>query len=150
MECEICGSNTPYPKVIMLEGSRVKVCPNCTNHGTVLHGIQKDPTQIRKRNRYKREEQFDIADNAGKLIREARNKKGWKQEELARKVNESTSVINHLESGKLTPSKKVALKLEKTLEIKLIEEISEAQSIEYEQPKGGAITLGDVVKIRKR
>ncbi|MFC2174353.1 multiprotein bridging factor aMBF1 [archaeon] len=149
MNCEICGEDTPYPKVIMAEGSRVTVCSRCTSHGTLLGDHQAGPQKIYRRSRYKREEQFDIAPDYDKRIRDARGKKGLKQEELARKINESTSVINHLESGKLTPSKKLAQKLEKALGIKIIEAISD-ERVEVTHEKSGPITLGDVVKIRKR
>lgn len=150
MECEICGTEVKYPKVIMAEGSRMNVCPRCVSHGTLLHGIQKDPTKIRKRSRYKQEEQFEIVDDYDKLIRDARAKRNWKQEELARKVNESTSVVAHLESGKMTPSKKVAQKFEKILGIKLIEAAGSAEAVEFDRTPDKAITLGDVVKIKKR
>ena len=133
----------------MIEGSRVKVCPRCTSHGRVLEGVQKDPTRIKKRSRYKREEEFDIVQDYDKLIRDARNKRGWKQEELADKVNESTSVVSHLESGKMTPSKKVARKFENLLEITLIQQTSR-QEIEYDNTPDKEVTLGDLVKIRKR
>jgi len=149
MQCEICGSETPYPKVIMAEGTRITVCSKCTSHGTLVGDYQTGPQKIFRRSRYKREEQFDIAGDYDKLIRDARGKKGWKQEELARKINESTSVVTHLEKGKLSPSKKLAQKLEKTLGIKIIEAVSD-ERIEVQQEKTGPITLGDVVKIRKR
>ena len=50
----------------------------------------------------------------------------------------------------MTPSKKIAKKLEKVLGIKLISQSSEAEKIDVSSPSFKAITLGDVVKIRKR
>ncbi|MCK4327530.1 MAG: TIGR00270 family protein [Candidatus Diapherotrites archaeon] len=149
MQCEICGLETKYPKVIMVEGSRITVCSRCTSHGTLVGNYQKGPARVYRRSRYKREEQFDIAADYDKLIRDARGKHGWKQEELARKINETTSVVTHLEKGKLSPSKKLAEKLEKTLGIKLIEAVSD-ERVEVQQEKSGPVTLGDIVKIRKR
>ena len=150
MECEICGAEVKHPIVIVVEGTRMSVCPHCASHGTVLHGIQRDPTKIRRHSRYKKEEDFEIVPDYGKLIREARQKRGWKQEELARKANEPASTIAHLELGKMVPTKKTAQKLEKVLGIQLIGQGDEAGKVELDRSPGAAITLGDIVKIRKR
>lgn len=150
MECEICGAEVKRPVTIVVEGTRMSVCPHCASHGTILHGTQQNPTKIHRHSRYKKEEDFEIVAGYGQLIHEARQKKGWKQEELARKVNEPTSTISHLELGKMAPPRKIAQKLEKVLGIRLIEQGAEAGKVELDRSPEAAITLGDVVKIRKR
>lgn len=150
MECEICGANRPSLKTIMIEGSKINVCDKCAGHGTVLHGVQADPTRIKKRNRYKHEEEFEIVLDYNKLIRDARVKRGWKQEELAKKINEPASLVAHLESGKIIPSKIVAQKLERTLSIKLFDADDELEKHEPQEMRSDPLTLSDVVKIRKR
>ncbi len=127
----------------------MNVCPRCASHGTIVHGAQRDPTRIRKHSRYKQEEDFDIVPGYGKLIRDARQKEGWKQEELARRINEPVSTVSHLELGKMLPSKKIAQKLEKALGITLISE-APASDAKPEHMPSTPITLGDIVKIRKR
>jgi transcriptional regulator with XRE-family HTH domain len=44
-----------------------------------------------------------LAQQCGKLIKEARARKGWKQEELARKARVSRAVLSRLEQGKPRP-----------------------------------------------
>lgn len=150
MECEICGAEVKHPITIVVEGTRMNVCQRCASHGTIVHGTRGDTTQIRKHSRYKKEDDFDIVSGYGTIIREARQKHGWKQEELAHKVNEPESTIAHLELGKMTPPKKIAQKLEKALGISLIEQGTEAEKVKLDRSPYKAITLGDVVKIRKR
>ncbi|MCK5559857.1 MAG: TIGR00270 family protein, partial [Thermoplasmata archaeon] len=58
-----------------------------------------------------------------KRIQQARNSLGWSQEELGQKINERKSVISKLESCSMKPDDKVVRKLEKALNIKLMEVI---------------------------
>ena len=55
------------------------------------------------------------------IVRKARESRGWTREELGAKIYEKVSVINRIESGKMEPDIKLAKKLEKTLNITLIE-----------------------------
>ena len=93
---------------------------------------------------------FEIVPDFDKRIRDARAKRGWNQKELADKVNESASVVAHLESGKMTPTRKVATKFEKILGIKLFDNSGGDEQVEFVQPSSKEITLGDIVKIKKR
>ena len=148
MECEICGVNTPSPKVIMVEGSRVTVCPRCVSHGTLVGNYGGEGTVLQKRSRYGKEDEFETVPDYDARVRTARQKRGWKQEELAAKINEPASSIANIENGKLSLSKQMAQKLEKALGISLFETGSE--ELKIEKSDAAPVTLGDVVKIRKR
>ena len=70
------------------------------------------------------------------------------QKDVANKIHERTSVIAKLESGKMSPTIRLARKFEQLFKITLLEE---AESIDISV---GAIppttTLGDVVQIRRK
>ncbi|MBC7114208.1 MAG: TIGR00270 family protein, partial [Archaeoglobi archaeon] len=90
----------------------------------------------------------DIIPNYSEVIREARERLGLSQEELARKIKEKVSLIRKIERGELTPEEKVARKLEKELGIKLMERIESPKIEKKELPS--TLTLGDVVVVRRK
>jgi putative transcription factor len=78
------------------------------------------------------------------VIKKARQKKGLSREELGFKIGERTVTIAKIENGDLRPSDKVVAKLEKELDITLIEEVREVH-IGGSGSRGG-LTLGDFIK----
>ena len=48
---------------------------------------------------------------------------------MGKKINERVSVINRIESGKMTPDTKLTRKLEKALNIKLLEKVDNDEYI---------------------
>lgn len=120
-ECEICGKHSSNLNYIKLEGTVFHVCSNCSSLGEEVseekaNSIIKKPV-INKRS----EENQVIVSDYGKRISVGRQKAGLRQEELANKLNERLSMLKSVESGKLTPTLKLARKLESVLNIKLIE-----------------------------
>ena len=79
-----------------------------------------------------------------KRIKEAREKMGWKQEELAAKMNERVSIIHKLESGSMHPDDALIRKVEKTLDIKIKEKVTIA-AVEKTSSKK-TMTLEDFIK----
>ena len=148
MICEICGSETKSFKTIVTEGTRLNVCPRCASHGTVVSSPQSRSTF--RRPTYVREETVpELLDGYGKTVRTAREKRGWKQEEVARKINEPESLIHRIETGRTEPSVKTAKKLEKLFGVKLLGQRTHT-AVDLKKEKPQAVTLGDIVKIRKR
>ena len=90
-----------------------------------------------------------ITPDYSELIKKKREKLGLKQEELAKKIAEKESIIHKIESGQFEPSVELARKLEKFLNIKLIEQHEEVK-VSLGKKGEGAATLGDVVVIRKK
>ena len=90
-----------------------------------------------------------VVDDFAEKIRIKREKLGLKQEDFAKKIGEKESVVHKLETGEFEPSLELAKKLEKVLNIKLIEEYEEEHKA---TTKATSIitTIGDLVKIRKR
>jgi putative transcription factor len=66
------------------------------------------------------ESDFEIAKDFFTLMRKAREQRNLSQEELGLKINEKSSVIRTLESGKLKPTDTLAKKIERFLKIKIL------------------------------
>ena len=129
MRCEICGKKiVGNPIKTKIESSIMLTCNECAKFGKV----QREPPKARKHRPVKRaprirEPSEEVVEEYKGIIRDAREKKGWSREELGEKLYEKASVISRIESGKMVPDIKLARKLEKTLNIKLIEKHDEAQ-----------------------
>jgi len=63
-------------------------------------------------------------------LRIFREKMGWTQEELARKVGVSRQTINYIEKGRYQPSVRLALKLSTVLKCK-VEDIFELERSDW-------------------
>jgi putative transcription factor len=73
--------------------------------------------------------------------------KGWDQKTLAREIKEREILIKKIEKGDLIPEDEVRKKLEKALEISLVEQPPEEEG---KKPQGKVTTtFGDLISIRK-
>ena len=163
MICEMCGKEMASLLPVRIEGTILNVCRDCARFGdNVRAGAKKQATaepsviQARLQNRERRmktrdvyetgEESIEMAEDFPKRIKEAREKLGWKQEELAAKMNERVSIVHKLESGGMHPDDTLIKKVERTLNIKLKEKVTIAK---VEKSAGGkGLTLEDFVKKR--
>ncbi|MCD6370165.1 MAG: TIGR00270 family protein [Thermoplasmata archaeon] len=159
MICELCGRNVPRLKKVIIEGVILNVCDECAKFGKEIKGneIPKDvkylpPEVVRERLERKRrkrkdylEEEEVLIDDYSRVIREARERMGLTQDELAKKILEKKTVISKIERGEMRPDEKLIKKLEKALNIKLKEKVSPLYRKE-EEKKSGALTLGDLIK----
>ena len=141
--CEICGHFGNLKKAIV-ENTMLNVCDNCLKFGKVIL-IKEDKKENKVVKKIEEPLQI-IVPNYNKLIKEAREKIGLKQSELALKLNEKESIIHKLETGNLKPPIALARKLEKFLNIKLIEIYEE--SYEALNLKDNALTIGDLLKLK--
>lgn len=163
MECEICGKPVPENNPIRakIEGSVMVVCKECSKLGT----IQKAPPKpkfrqqpkgkvqrnTRNRNYSKRDEPTEeLIENFDFEIRKAREAKNWSREDLGKKINERVSVITRIETGKMTPDTKLTKKLEKILNIKLLEETNNIDLNQFINNSSGERTLGNIMKIKRK
>jgi len=93
-------------------------------------------------------QELDVAENFSDLVRKRRMKLGWSQQELASKVKEKLSVIQKIETGKITPNTQLCRQLQHELKIKLLIPRNEAPALKIATP--AEVTLGDIVKIKGR
>jgi len=87
----------------------------------------------------------EIAADYDQQIREAREGLGLSQEELAQSLNEKASLIRKLERGDILPSDDVRKKVERKLEISLVEG-GDTDDNDWSGGSSTTTTLGDVVK----
>jgi len=136
-ECEICGAEVEgKAQYIAIGSSKLRVCKACARHGTVVvEDTQQAKTKITfgservqlaqaKRRLYEQmdheiEEGLEIAEDYGRKIKEAREKAGLKQAELAQSINEKQSLLRKIEHEEIIPSDEVRGKIERLLKISL-------------------------------
>lgn len=161
MECEICGKPiSDHPTRVKIDGSIMAVCDECAKFGR----IQKEPPKPKFRKQSNRnkngarkqqsrrndEPQEELIENYNDVVRKKRESKNWTREQLGQKINEKVSVINRIESGKMVPDTKLIQKLEKTLDIELLEKFNTDDLSQYMGSSGSGVKLGSIVKIKRK
>jgi len=168
MQCEMCGETIRgAPKLVRVEGAELSVCSKCEKFGTEVQQVRRTdlraplkgsaarPGQVpaggAAQVRYKRD-MFDfmegeIVDDYAVRIRNARMEKGLSQKDLAMQMKEKEHLIRKIENSELMPEDDVRKKLEKALEIRLID--APVSEDEKKVQSKLAPTLGDLTIIRK-
>ncbi|MBQ6098413.1 MAG: TIGR00270 family protein [Methanobrevibacter sp.] len=162
MECEICGKPVPEHNPIRakIEGSVMVVCKECSKLGKIQKAPPK-PRYVQQKNKQQKntkkktysrrdEPSEELIEDFSNEVRKARESKNWSREDLGRKINERVSVITRIETGKMTPDNKLTKKLEKTLNIKLLEEVNNVDLNQFINSSSGERTLGNVMKIKRK
>lgn len=162
MNCEICGTEIKgQPFKTKIDNSVMITCKECSKYGKVQKQprpsnnkkIGNKPTNTRKNNKYyskkHQEPEYELVEDYNKLIRQAREKQNITQKKLGEKIYERESVIAHIESGKMVPDTKLAHKLEKILNIKIIEQVSTDENNYENSGNFRGTTIGDIVRIKK-
>ncbi len=151
--CDMCGQETEDLVIASIEGVELSVCARCAKFGKILRKQrpqQKEEKKPREIRIPKRAEIIQIiSEDYANKIKNAREKMFIKQEDLAKRINEKESLIQHIESGKSEPNIYLARKLDKFLNITLVEQNEE----KHEDIKGHSsegFTLGDFIKVRKK
>jgi len=156
MRCEICGNNIGRkPYKVVIDGVSLIVCERCASRlkapkrevipkRTTVHQTPK-PKII-----HREIVEYEVVEDFPERIREAREAMGLTRELLARLVGEKESTIRRIESGTLIPNLDLARKLEKALKIVLVVESPLYGYDEGSERRSYELTLGDVVKIKKR
>lgn len=145
MDCEMCGKKVPHLEKVRIEGAVLNVCDSCAKLGTPAESIRTrfsttsahsniEPIKMpqkrivvppsrpfSKRKRRDDIEKLDVVPEYAELIKSARSKLSMTQDELAAKLLEKKNVISSIERGDLLPEIKTARKLERLLNIKLLE-----------------------------
>ena len=162
MNCEICGTEIKgQPFKTKIDNSVMITCKECSKFGKVQK--QPRPTNNRRTgnkpnnarknkqpySRKPKEPEYELVENYTKIIKQAREKENLTQKKLGEKIYERESVISHIESGKMVPDTKLAHKLEKILNIKIIEQVSSDESSYDDNATFRGATIGDIARIKK-
>ena len=89
-----------------------------------------------------------VEDYAERIVK-ARNNRDLTRTAVAEIINEKESFLERIEKGKARPDEALAKKLEKELEIELLEEVS-VGNFEPSKGKKGPLTLGDIIELEKK
>ena len=167
MQCEMCGETIRgTAKLVRVEGAELQVCTKCEKFGTEVQQVRRTdiarpttaaprpgrtatavvPADRRKRDLFDYMEGEIVEDYAAR-IRKARMEKGVSTKDLAMQIKEREHLIKKIENGELIPEEAVRKKLEKALEIRLID--APVQEAEKKVQSSLAPTLGDLTIIRK-
>ncbi|MDD1694116.1 MAG: multiprotein bridging factor aMBF1 [Methanoregula sp.] len=166
MQCEMCGETIRgAPKLVRVEGAELQVCSKCEKFGTEVQQVRRTDlvrpsvtrqgsvkAQVLAPSTYRKRDMFDfiegdVVDDYHERIRRARMEKGLSQKELAMQIKEKEHLIQKIENHDLIPEENVRKKLEKALEIRLID--APETEVEKKVPGSLAPTLGDLTVIRK-
>ena len=153
--CDMCGSKEAA-FVADVEGSLLNVCSACGEYGNIKSKVvikqpesEKKEQAISANTEPEREIMQIIVADYSKLIRDKREQLNLKQEEFAGKINEKASLIHKMEIGEFEPPMELARKLEKFLNIKLVETHEEVRKPMVEE-ESGSLTIGDLIKVKKK
>lgn len=94
-------------------------------------------------------EELDLVEDYAVRVRQERMKRGLAQEELARRVKEKLSVIQKIETGRITPDTRLCRALEHELRIKLLVPRKEATDVPMIGTRA-EVTLGDIIRIKSK
>jgi putative transcription factor len=159
MQCDMCGKEDRL-FIAEVEGTELKVCKNCASFGKLkgaAKSLQPEKKSKKKEqnidNLHKEEQKKEIIlrimQGYGLIVKNAREKLGLKQEELAKKINEKISIVHSIETERHEPSISLAEKIEHHLHIKLIEQYEETHET-FKRDLRSQLTIGDLITIKKR
>ncbi len=139
MICEMCGKEVPQTRPVIVEGSRLNVCPGCSRFGedyrassskgapvtqsVIEERLEKRERRMKSKDIYAGSASVELVDDYGGVIRAAREAKGMDQEQFAASILEKKGIIAKIESNSLIPDDKIIKKIEKALGIKLTETV---------------------------
>ncbi len=154
--CELCGKKESNYNT-EIEGTMMSVCENCSKFGNVK-GSSKVNIVIKEKNKFERKEPtYIFIKGFGASIKNTREKMNLNQEDFAKKLSIRVSLLHKIESEHMHPDIETAKKLERTLHIKLVEEISENEENSNKQKelsgphfKSGPLTFGDMINIKRK
>ena len=161
MPCELCGREIKGCKLAIVDGAKMRVCPDCIKYAEatpepptppappvpVQRFIATRTRQSQPKDIYK-DMQQELVNDWHHKIEDARKRKNLTRQELGFRIGERTVTIQKIENGDLRPSDQTIAKLEKELGIKLLEAIPEEKTTTPTKPTGTqpGYTLGDFIK----
>ncbi len=147
MNCEMCGEPSDKLIKVRISGAILNVCPKCAKFGEPVEEKKlnkiseniiitfpekkinvvtykkpfKRPAPVKKSVKRENVEEYDIVEDYAALIKNKREEMQMTQDDLAKKIFERKNVLSNIERGDLLPDIGTAKKLEKVLNIKLLE-----------------------------
>jgi len=158
--CDICGRRiVGKPQYRFFEGARLMVCDICARFAekSQPQATPQEPVPTKKyipspkkKIQKKTMTELELREDYAKVIRDAREQKGWTQTELSNQLMERLSTLRHIEGGKMQPNEVLTEKLQKVLGITLLTSSSDIPEIKIESKLPDDMTLGDVVQLKTK
>ena len=147
--------NSPKLDSVVVEGTLLNVCEKCKGYGNsveikkpslgedVLR--QKVPRKI-----YVEDKVKFVIEGAGSIIKSVRDKRELTQRQFAKMIGIKESMIHKIETSMMKPEISVANKIEKILDVKIVEDYEDSEKSIPFNLEDGNLTVGDLVKFKKR
>lgn len=159
MPCDMCGADSQLV-LAEIESVRLQVCVTCARFGKVLKMVPKPEPEMKKKTAAKDsgklegaaappEPEWVLVKDFAKRIREKRESLGLKQKEFAQRIAEKESLLHKIETGGFTPGIELARRIERVLGITILEKTEQFET-ELPKAKDSALTLGDIIAVRKK
>ena len=149
----MCGKEDRLFKT-EVEGTQLNVCKDCSKYGKIISSVRIEVEEEKKTEKVSKKVKepekdmaFVIVEDYADRIKKRREKLGIKQEDFAKKISEKESLVHKIETGHFEPSISLAMKIERFLKIKLIEQYEENHLKKAEKESDG-FTIGDILKTK--
>lgn len=159
MQCEICGAEIQgSPCRIVIDSSALDVCKSCARFGKPedkwspvtrkIVPVERSFAVKKPKPRDHFKDLVEIVPDYGQKIRIAREELGLSPEELGTKIKEKAALIRKIEREEISPEDNIRKKLEKELNIKLTDQVTDAKVKSGSGTRG--LTLGDIANIKRK
>lgn len=140
MQCEMCGKTFDTLHKAIVEGVEMDICNGCLPMGKKV--MPKRDTKPKGPSIEKR-----VVSHAGKLIKEAREKQGMRQIDLAKMLQIKDSYLHHVETEDHPLDVKTAERLQDALNIVLVKRYTKESSyVAEEKEDDSGVTIADFIK----
>ena len=145
MICEMCGKDVPQTRTVIVEGTRLNVCPGCAKFGedyrspsaggapvsqTVIdQRLERRERRMKSKDIYAGTASVELIEDYGGAIREAREARGMDLEQFAASIQEKKGLLAKVEANNQIPDDKLIKKIEKALDIKLMETVQSGTTV---------------------
>jgi putative transcription factor len=118
MDCEVCGKREAVA-IAIVDGARLNVCETCLKFGRLEKKLFDENPE---RGFDSGQTELVLIDGYGRVLSAARLGKKMTVQDLCKKLNISERDIEKFESESLKPIEKIARKLERELNVKILVE----------------------------
>jgi putative transcription factor len=125
-ECEVCGAEIKgAAQYVVIGDSKLRVCKACAHYGTVVvedknvrpGRVAQAKANSRLYEQMNHDLEVEVEEDYGRKLKEAREKAGLKQAELAKRINEKQSLLRKIENEEIVPSDEIIRKIERVLNL---------------------------------
>tara|TARA_Y100000310_G_scaffold243456_2_gene247947 strand:+ start:4187 stop:4642 length:456 start_codon:yes stop_codon:yes gene_type:complete len=151
----MCGANSQKLDTVIVEGTILNACEKCKGYGNSVEvkksTLQEDVFRQKvPRKIYVEDKVRFVIEGAGRIIKSARDEGELTQKQFAKMVGIKESMVHKIETSMMKPEISVANKIEKILDVKIVEDYEDSEKSIPFNLEDGNLTVGDLVKFKKR